>query len=53
MNDQKFIDKLKRYLVKDIHDAYARSTNLFLRAKPKSLDTKSDLIYKRVFGVLF
>ena len=51
VNDQKFIDELNEYLVKDICDACAQDTNP--HAKPKPSDTKSDLIYKRVFaGVL-
>ena len=42
------IDELNQYLVKDIRDACARNT--FAIAKPKSSDTKSDLIYKHVFA---
>ena len=48
MNDQQFIDDLNKYLVKDISDTCARNTNP--RAKPKSSDTKSNLIYKCVFA---
>ena len=48
VNDKRFIRELEEMLVKDIHNACARSTNP--RAKPKASDTKSDLIYKRVFG---
>ena len=48
VNDQRFIRELKELLAKDIRDACARNTNP--RAKPKALDTKSDLIYKRVFA---
>ena len=48
VNDQRFIRELEEMLAKDISDACARNTNP--RAKPKSLDTKSHLIYKRVFA---
>ena len=48
VNDKRFIRELEEMLVKDIRNACARNTNP--RAKPKALDTKSDLIYKRVFG---
>ena len=46
VNDQKFIDELH-----DIRDACAQNTNP--RAKPTSLGTKPDLIYKRVFADFF
>ena len=45
---RRFIRELEEMLVKDIRNACARNTNP--RAKPKASDTKSDLIYKRVFG---
>ena len=48
MNDKRFIPELEELLVKDIRNAYTQNTNP--RAKPKASDTKSDLIYKRVFG---
>ena len=48
VNDNRFIRELEEMLVKDIRNACARNTNP--RAKPKASDTKSDLIYKRVFG---
>ena len=48
MNDQPFIQELEQLLLKDIRDACARNHNP--RAKPKSLDTKSALIYKCVFA---
>ena len=48
VNDKRFIRELEELLVKDIRDACARNTNP--RAKPKASDTKSDLIYKRVFA---
>ena len=48
MNDKRFIRELEELLVKDIRNACARNTNP--RAKLKALDTKSDLIYKRVFA---
>ena len=47
VSDQQFIDHLKIYLVKDICGACAQNNNPC--AKPKSLDTKSALIYKHVF----
>ena len=43
-----FIRELEELLAKDIPNACARNTNP--RAKPKASDTKSDLIYKRVFA---
>ena len=49
VNDKQFIRELEELLVKDIRNASARNTNP--RAKPKASDTKSDLIYKRVFAV--
>ena len=48
VNDKRFIRELEELLVKDIRNACARNTNPC--AKPKASDTKSDLIYKRVFG---
>ena len=48
VNDQRFIREPEELLVKDIRNACAQNTNP--RAKPKALDTKSDLIYKRVFA---
>ena len=48
VNDKQFIRELEELFVKDIRDACARNTNS--RAKPKASDTKSDLIYKRVFA---
>ena len=48
VNDKWFIRELEEMLVKDIRNACARNTNP--RAKPKASDTKSDSIYKRVFG---
>ena len=48
VNDKRCIRELEELLVKDIRNACARNTNL--RAKPKASDTKSDLIYKRVFA---
>ena len=47
LNDQQFIDDLNKYLVKDICDACAWNNNP--HAKPKSSDTKSDLMSKCVF----
>ena len=47
VNDKQFIRELEELLVKDIRNACARNMNP--RAKPKASDTKSDLIYKRVF----
>ena len=44
MNDQQFIVLLNKYFIKDIRDACSRNNNP--RAKPKSSDTKSDLINK-------
>ena len=41
-NDQRFIREFEEFLAKDIRDVCARNT--------KASDTKSDLIYKRVFG---
>ena len=48
VNDQQFIRELEELLVKDICGACARNTNP--GAKPKASDTKTALIYKRVFG---
>ena len=48
VNDKRFIRELEEMLVKDIRNACARNINP--RAKPKASDTKSDLIYKRVFA---
>ena len=48
MNDKRLIRELEELLVKDIRNACARNTNP--RAKPKASDTKSHLIYKRVFA---
>ena len=48
VTDKRFIRELEEMLVKDICNACARNTNP--RAKPKASDTKTDLIYKRVFG---
>ena len=48
VNDKRFIRELEELLGKDIRNACTRNTNP--RAKPKASDTKSDLIYKRVFG---
>ena len=48
VNDQQFVGDLNKYLVKDIFDAGAWNSNPC--AKPKSLETKSDLIYKCVFA---
>ena len=48
MNRQQFILELEEFFAKDIHDACAWNTNP--RAKPKASDTKTALIYKRVFG---
>ena len=48
VNDKRFIREPEELLAKDIRIACARNTNP--RAKPKALDTKSDLIYKRVFA---
>ena len=48
MNDQQLIEELENYLVKDICDARARNNNP--RSKPKSSNTKSNLIYKPVFA---
>ena len=39
---------MNKYLVKDIHDACARNSNL--RAKPNSSDMKFGLTYKCVFA---
>ena len=47
VSDQQLIQELEKYLVKNIHDACERNINP--RAKPKSLDKKFDVIYKRVF----
>ena len=41
VNNQQFIEKLEKHLVKDIRDACARNNNP--RVKPKSSDTKSSL----------
>ena len=51
VNDQRFFQELEELLAKDIRDACARNTDL--RAKPKASNTKSDLIYKRVFADLW
>ena len=48
MKDQRFIQELEELLAKDIRNTCARNMNP--RAKPKESDTKSDLIYKRVFA---
>ena len=48
MNDQPFIRELEELLAKYIRNACAQNTNP--RAKPKASDTKSNLIYKRVFA---
>ena len=48
VNDQQFIREPEELLAKDIRDACARNMNP--RAKPKASDTKTALIYKRVFG---
>ena len=48
VNDQQFILELEKCLLKDIRDACAWNSNT--RAKPKSPDTKCDLIYKLVFA---
>ena len=48
VNDQRSNREVEELLAKDIRNACARNTNP--RAKPKASDTKSDLIYKRVFG---
>ena len=48
LNDKRFIQKLDKLLAKEIRNACARNTNP--REKPKASDTKSDLIYKRVFA---
>ena len=48
MNDQQIIQELEKYLGKDIRDACAWNNNSC--AKRKSRDTKSDLMYKRVFA---
>ena len=45
VNDQQFIEQLEKYLV---GDACAQNSNA--RAKLKSPDTKSNLIYKHVFA---
>ena len=47
VNDQRVIEEIEKYLVKDICDAFVR--NSFPRAKPKSSYTKSNLIYRHVF----
>ena len=48
VNDKRIIRELEELLAKDIRNACARNMNP--RAKPKVSDTKSDLIYKRVFA---
>ena len=48
VNDKQIIRELEELLAKPIRNACARNTNP--RAKPKASDTKSDLIYKRVFA---
>ena len=48
VNDKQFIRESEELLAKDIRNACAWNTNP--RAKPKALDTKSDLIHKRVFA---
>ena len=48
MNDQPFIQELEELFAKDIRDACARNTNR--RAKPKSSDTNTTVIYKHVSG---
>ena len=45
VNDQQFIEELEKYLVKD-----ACAWNNNPRAKPKSSNMKSNLIYKHVFA---
>ena len=48
VNDQLIIRGLEECLAKDTRDTCAPNTNP--RAKPKASDTKTALIYKRVFG---
>ena len=48
VKDERFIRELEELLTKDIHNACVWNTNP--RAKPKISDTKSDLIYKRLFA---
>ena len=48
VNDKRFIRELEELLVKEIRNACAPNTNPC--AKPKASDTRSDLIYKRVFA---
>ena len=48
VNDQRFIQELEEFLVKDIRDACARNSNPC--AKPKPSESKTALIYKRVFA---
>ena len=50
VNDKRFIRELEELLVKDIRKTCAWNTNP--RGKPKALDTKSDLVYKRVCRLL-
>ena len=47
VNDQQFIDELEHFLAKDTRNACARNNNPC--AKPRASDTKTALIYKRVF----
>ena len=48
VKDKQFIRELEELLAKDIRNACVRNTNP--RARLKASDTKSDLIYKRVFA---
>ena len=47
MNDQRFIQELEQYLLKDMHGACARNSNPCAKLKPS--DMKTALIYKHVF----
>ena len=47
VNHQQFIDNLSKYFVKNVCYVCALANNR--HAKPKTLDTKFDFIYKHVF----
>ena len=48
VNDQRFVQELEKFLAKDVGDTCAWNNNL--HAKPRPSDTKTALIYKRVFA---
>ena len=51
LNDERFIDGVKSFPAKDNRDTCAGNNNP--RAKPRTSDTKSALMYKRVFADCF